>query len=169
VQHDIDDAVRAGLLTIEQIPGEFLDVLGTTHSQRIATLVIDTIYNTRHLITNSSIPLVEPGPETERALWGLREFMFETIYRGSVCQAERSRAMFIIEHLYDYYKKFPDKMSPLFLQIAAEEGIERAVVDYISGMSDAYCISLFKDIYIPQSLVPEAGRVFGTKDDPVIW
>ncbi len=169
VQHDIDDAVRAGLLTIEQIPSEFLDILGTTHSQRIATLVIDTIYNTRHLITTSSIPLVEPGPETERALWGLREFMFETIYRGPVCQAERSRAMFIIEHLYDYYKKFPDKMSPLFLQIAAEEGIERAVVDYISGMSDAYCISLFKDIYIPQSLVPEAGRVFVSKDDPTTW
>jgi dGTPase len=95
--------------------------------------------------------------------------MFETIYRGSVCQAERSRAMFVIEHLYDYYNKFPEKMSPLFLQIAAEEGKERAVVDYISGMSDAYCISLFKDIYIPQSLVPEAGRVFETKDDPVTW
>lgn len=158
VQHDIDDAIRAGLLTIEDIPGEFLKVLGTTHSQRIATLVIDTIYHTRSLINTEAVPVVEPGPETERALWGLREFMFETIYRGPVCQAERTRAMFIIEHLYDYYKKYPDKMSPLYLQIADEEGMERAVVDYISGMSDAYCISLFKEIYIPQSLVPEAGR-----------
>lgn len=163
VQHDIDDAIRAGLLTIKQIPSEFLDILGTTHSQRIATLVIDTIYNTRQQMTSNPIPLVEPGPEIERALWGLREFMFEAIYRGSVCQAERSRAMFIIEHLYDYYKKFPEKMSPWYLQIADEEGTERAVVDYISGMSDAYCISLFTDIYIPQSLVPETGRVFETK------
>ena len=151
VQHDIDDSIRAGLLTIEQIPSEFLDILGTTHSQRIATLVIDTIYNTRQQYEQlSSVPLVEPGPEIERALWGLREFMFETIYRGSVCQAERSRAMFIIEHLFDYYKKFPDKMSPVYLQIAEEEGLERAVVDYISGMSDAYCISLFQGyLYSP--------------------
>jgi dGTPase len=74
--------------------------------------------------------------------------------------AERSRAMFIIEKLFKYYLKFPDRMSPLFREIADQEGLERAVADYISGMSDAYCISLFKDIYIPKSLVPDAvGRL----------
>ena len=161
VQHDIDDSIRAGLLSVEQIPREFLDVLGTSHSQRIATLVIDTIYHTRQLIADGAFKVVEPGREVERALWGLREFMFENIYRGPVCQAERSRAMFIIEHLFKYYQKFPGKMSPLYLQIAQEDGLERAVVDYISGMSDAYCVTLFKDIFIPQSLVPDTGRVFG--------
>jgi dGTPase len=160
VQHDIDDSIRAGLLKLEQIPRELLKILGNTHSQRIATLVTDTIYNTSKLMASSSVPVVEPGPEIERALIELREFMFENIYRGSVCQAERSRAMFIITNLFDYYKKFPDKMSPVYLQIAEEEGMERAVLDYISGMSDAYCISLFKDIYIPKSLVPDASRIF---------
>jgi dGTPase len=159
VQHDIDDAVRAGLLTLDQIPQEFIDILGTTHSQRIATLVTDTIYNTRKLMASSPNTMVEPGPEIERALWGLREFMFENIYHGPVCQAERTRAMFIIEHLFAYYKKHPDKMSPVYQQIVTEEGLEKAVVDYISGMSDAYCVALFKDIYIPKSLVPDAGRV----------
>ena len=163
VQHDIDDSIRAGLLTLEQIPQEFLDVLGTTHSQRIATLVTDTIYNTRRLMAAGS-PMVEPSPVIERALLGLREFMFDNIYRGSVCKAERSRAMFIIANLFDYYKKFPNKMSPVYLQIAEEEGLERAVVDYISGMSDAYCVTLFKDIYIPKSLVPDACRLFETTD-----
>jgi dGTPase len=109
--------------------------------------------------------MVEPGMEIERALWGLREFMFENIYRGSVCQAERTRAMFIIEHLFNYYKKFPGKMSPVYQQIAEEEGLERAVVDYISGMSDAYCVTLFKDIFIPKSLVPDAGRIFRVSED----
>jgi len=161
VQHDIDDAIRAGLLTLEQIPAGFLEVLGVTHSQRIATLVIDTIDHTRRLMEAGEKLVVEPSHEVERALWGLREFMFETIYRGPVCQEERNRAMFIVSNLYDYYKKNPGKMSPLYLQIAEEEGLERAVLDYISGMSDAYCINLFKDIYIPQSMVPDTRGVFG--------
>ncbi|CFY00319.1 Deoxyguanosinetriphosphate triphosphohydrolase [Syntrophomonas zehnderi OL-4] len=154
VQHDIDDSIRAGLLTLEQIPQEYLKVLGETHSKRIATLVTDTIYHTRQAMQKDGPIRVEPGPQVEQALRGLREFMFETIYRGSVCQAERRRAMFVIEHLFNYYKKFPARMSPLYQQIADEEGLETAVVDYISGMSDAYCISLFEDIYVPQSLVP---------------
>lgn len=97
---------------------------------------------------------VEPGPVVERALRDLREFMFETIYQGPVCLAERTRAGFVIEHLFKYYLKHPDKMTLLYRQIADEEGLEQAVADYISGMSDAYCIAAFQDIYIPQSLVP---------------
>jgi dGTPase len=98
-------------------------------------------------------PRIEPGPEKEKALLGLREFMFENIYRGSVCLAERRRAMFIIEQLFNFYKKNPGRMSRLYQQIADEEGIEAAVVDYISGMSDGYCIAMFEDIYIPHSHV----------------
>jgi dGTPase len=132
-----------------------------THSQRIAPSVIDTIEDTRRLMDAGQTLVVEPSHEVERALWGLREFMFETIYRGPVCQEERNRAMFIVSNLYDYYMKNPGKMSPLYLQIAEAEGLERAVLDYISGMSDAYCINLFKDIYIPQSMVPDTRGVFG--------
>ncbi|HEX3010953.1 MAG TPA: deoxyguanosinetriphosphate triphosphohydrolase [Syntrophomonadaceae bacterium] len=158
VQHDIDDSIRAGLLRLEDIPKEYLEVLGYTHSKRIATLVIDTIRNTRKMITAGKTIRVEPGPEIDKALKGLRNFMFETIYQGPVCMEERKRAMFIIEKLFVYYLKYPGKMSPLFQNIADQEGRERAVADYISGMSDAYCISLFEDIYIPKSLVPDAVR-----------
>ncbi|WP_054691839.1 deoxyguanosinetriphosphate triphosphohydrolase [Syntrophomonas palmitatica] len=157
VQHDIDDSIRAGVLRVEEIPGQFLEVLGTTHSQRIATLVIDTIANTRNMIEKGVIK-VEPSPEIESALKGLREFMFENIYRGPVCKAERVRAAFIIEHLFEYYCKHPAKMSPLYAQIAEEEGLQTAVADYISGMSDAYCVSQFQDLYVPQSLVPDARK-----------
>ncbi len=158
VQHDIDDSIRAGLLTLEQIPKEYLDILGYTHSQRIATLVIDTIHNTRRLMQKGGDVQVEPSPVIEQALLGLREFMFEFIYRGAVCQAERSRAMFIVEHLFNYFKKHPEKMTEVYRQIAEEEGLERAVVDYISGMSDAFCVSIFEEIYIPKSLIPDAVR-----------
>jgi dGTPase len=158
VQHDIDDSVRAGLLVMDDIPRHYLEVLGDTHSKRIATLVSDTIYNTRKMISEAEEVRVEPTQEVDQALRGLRKFMFEVIYTGSVCQAERSRASFILEHLFTYYKRHPEKMSRLYQKIADEEGLERAVVDYISGMSDAYCVGLFRDIYIPQSLVPEAQK-----------
>ncbi|MDD2585842.1 MAG: deoxyguanosinetriphosphate triphosphohydrolase [Syntrophomonadaceae bacterium] len=161
VQHDIDDSIRAGLLKLGDIPQKYLDILGSTHSKRIATLVKDTIYNTRNMMQNNNEPIIEPSQDINNALKGLREFMFETIYKGSVCQAERSRATFILEHLFSYYTEHPEKMSPLYCQIADEEGLERAVADYISGMSDDYCISLFKDIYIPQSLVPDALKILG--------
>ncbi len=164
VQHDIDDSIRAGLLSLAEIPDQYLDILGYTHSKRIATLVTDTIYHTKKLLQENGKLVVEPSSRVEGALRGLREYMFETIYKGPVCQAERSRATFIIEHLFNYYKKNPHKMSPLFQQIADEEGIERAVVDYISGMSDAYCISVFQDIYIPRSLVPNAQKTLMLDD-----
>lgn len=153
VQHDIDDSIRAGLLVLDQIPSEYRQILGNTHSKRIATLVTDTILNSRRSMEEGIKPKIEPGPEKQKALLGLREFMFENIYRGSVCLAERRRAMFIIEQLFGYYKKHPDRMSSLYRQIADEEGIEAAVVDYISGMSDDYCIAMFEEIFIPHSHV----------------
>lgn len=154
VQHDIDDSIRAGLLSLDDIPKDYLDVLGYSHSQRIATLVVDTIGYTRKLLTTQALPTVEPSPDVEYALRGLRQFMFETIYNGPVCQEERKRAAFIIENLYKFYLRHPAKMTPIYLEIADQEGLERAVVDYIAGMSDDYCIRAFEEIYVPQSLVP---------------
>ncbi len=160
VQHDIDDSVRAGLLSLEDLPAKYLDILGKTHSKRIATLVNDTIIHTRHMINEQKEIAVKPSPEVNKALKGLRKFMFDSIYNGSVCQAERTRAGFIIEHLFQYYKKNPSKMTPVYLEIAEEEGLDRAVADYIAGMSDEYCISSFLDIYVPRSLVPEARKAW---------
>lgn len=158
VQHDIDDSIRAGLMKLEDIPAKYLQVLGYTHSERIATLVTDTIFNSKKNMQTEAEFMIEPGEVVDNALRALRNFMFDNIYRGSVCKAERSRAVFIIENLFAYFKKHPEKMSDIYRKIADEEGLERAVTDYISGMSDAYCISIFNDIYIPKSLVPGAAR-----------
>lgn len=155
VQHDIDDSIRGGLLRLEELPRQYIDVLGESHSQRIATLVIDTIEYSRSKLKAGEVPAIEPSPPVEAALKGLREFMFEAIYNGPVCQAERRRASFVIEHLFNYFRKNPQRMTPLYLEIAEQEGLERAVADYIAGMSDEYCIGIFENVYIPQSLVPE--------------
>lgn len=159
VQHDIDDSIRAGLLSFEQIPSEYLKVLGETHSKRIATLVIDAIEYSKKSMQKDN-PMISLSPSIDEALRGLREFMFETIYRGPVCQAERTRAAFIIEHLFEYYTHHPEKMGSVYCDIADEEGLERAVSDYISGMSDAYCVAQFRELYIPHSFVPDACRTF---------
>ena len=154
VQHDIDDSIRAGLLTLAQIPQEYIDILGDTHSKRIAALVTDAILFTRRAMERDKEVLVRLSPPYDKALKGLRGFMFDAIYQGPVCMAERNRAGFVIEHLFNYYKHWPEKMSSVCQKIADEEGLERAVADYISGMSDAYCIAQFEKIYVPRSLVP---------------
>lgn len=159
VQHDIDDSIRAGLLKLEEVPAEYLEILGSSHSERIATLVIDAIRQTRGLMEKEGQVIVSLSPSVNAALIGLRQFMFENIYTGPICQGERSRAMFVIENLYRYFLKHPGKMSALYLDVAEEEGLEQAVIDYIAGMSDEYCINRFNEIFIPKSLVLEAGRL----------
>ncbi len=165
VQHDIDDSIRGGLLRLEELPRQYIEVLGESHSQRIATLVIDTIEYSRSKLKAKEVPLIEPSPPVEAALRGLRQFMFEAIYNGPVCQAERKRASFVIEHLFNYFLKNPGRMTPAYLQIAEQEGLERAVADYIAGMSDEYCIAIFENAYIPKSLVPETLKI-PSEDEP---
>ena len=152
VQHDIDDAIRAGLLKLEDIPREFLDVLGYTHSQRIATLVTDVIMQTRRQAEQAKEGTlkVSMSPEVEKALTGLRAFMFENIYNGPFCMEEKDKAAVIVEYLYKYYYSHPDKLPEFYRQIADEEGLTVGVADYISGMSDTFCLAIFNEVYVPQ-------------------
>lgn len=153
VQHDIDDSIRAGILKEEDLPQKYLQVLGTTHSARIATLVIDVITHVSEQLKVNPAVQINLSPEKEEALKGLREFMFENVYRGNFCSQERERAMFVVEYLFTYYKKRPDKLPEFYREIAKEEGLERGVSDYISGMSDNYCVTLFKDLVVPKSFI----------------
>lgn len=150
VQHDIDDSIRAGVLSIKDIPPEYLAVLGKTHGQRIGTLVKDLVLNSRKSIAAGRIK-VSLSPDVENALLGLRRFMFETVYRGAYCLEQRHGASHIVEYLYNYYKKKPEEMPAFYRDIAAEEGVERGVADYVSGMTDNYCIAVFKDKVVPRS------------------
>jgi len=152
VQHDIDDAIRAGLLRIEDIPRDYLDVLGYTHSQRIATLVTDIIVHTRQQAARKWDRLVRVtmSPEVEKALTGLREFMFKNIYNGPFCMAEKDKAAVIVEYLYKYYYSHPNKLPEFYQEIAREEGLAVGVADYISGMSDTFCLAIFNEVYVPQ-------------------
>jgi len=153
VQHDIDDSIRAGILREEDLPQEYLEVLGFTHSARITTLVTDIINHVSQELKANPQAQISLSREKEETLKGLRKFMFDNVYKGKFCSQERERAMFVVEYLFTYYKKHPDKLPEFYREIAQKEGLERGVTDYISGMSDNYCVALFKDLVVPKSFI----------------
>ncbi|WP_333888044.1 deoxyguanosinetriphosphate triphosphohydrolase [Clostridium sp.] len=152
INHDIDDSIRAGLLKNEQIPLSSVKVLGNTNSERIDTLVKDCIYTTIDNI-EKGINQVSLSKEVFEALSILREFMFKKIYRGNILKDERDKAKFVLEQVFNYFLKNPDKMPEFYMDIVESEGLYRGVSDYISGMSDDYCIMQFNNIYMPKFVI----------------
>ncbi len=145
INHDIDDALRAGLLTITELPKEPLQVLGTTHSQRIHTMVRDMIESSRG---KSCIELSSPVEET---MTQLRDFLFENIYIGSEAKQDEGKAERMIEMLFEHYVQHPHLLPDPYRRNLEYEGEERAVADYIAGMTDRYIINRFEQLFIPRS------------------
>ena len=145
INHDIDDAVRAGILKNQDIPREIAAVLGETHSERINTLVGDMI------AASLDKPEVRMTEEIEQAMLSLREFMFERVYRNPVAKSEESKARLIIQELYRYYLANPDKLPADFQPQLDIEGLPRVVCDYVAGMTDKYAIYKFSELYIPSA------------------
>ena len=143
VNHDIDDAIRAGILRNEDIPRSISDVLGCTHRDRINTLVCDTIRTSREA---GAICMT---PATDRALRELREFMFDRVYRNPVAKGEESKAKAMLQRLFEYYVANPNAMPEDFQPQLSFDGMERTVCDYIAGMTDNYAVYKYSEIFIP--------------------
>ena len=143
VNHDIDDAIRANILTNDDIPKAITEVLGHSHSVRINTLVTDVI------TTSREAGAVCLSPEVEKALKDLRSFMFERVYRNPVAKAEESKAKAMLAKLFEYYMKNPEALPADFHSQLSFDGMERTVCDYIAGMTDNYAIDKYTEIFIP--------------------
>ena len=143
VNHDIDDAIRAGILASTDIPKSVLKTLGVTHSARINTLVCDMITASRE---EGKIVL---SPQVEKALQELREFMFARVYRNPVAKGEEAKAREMLKRLYDYYYNHPEAIPEDFQPQMSLEGMERTVCDYIAGMTDNYAVDKYTEIFIP--------------------
>ena len=143
VNHDIDDAMRAGILTEEDIPREIAAVLGATHSERIDTLVCDAILVSREA---GAICLSQ---NVDKALKDLRSFMFERVYRNPVAKGEETKAKDMLKRLYDHYYSNPTQLPADFQPQMSFEGLERTVCDYIAGMTDKYAVDKFTEIFTP--------------------
>lgn len=143
VNHDIDDAVRAGILSNDDIPKEISDVLGVTHSQRINTLVCDLIQVSREAGT------ICLSPQVENALASLRSFMFERVYYNPAAKGEEGKAKEMLSRLYEYYTAHPETLPEDFQPQLTFDGMERTVCDYIAGMTDKYAVDKYTEIFIP--------------------
>lgn len=143
INHDIDDAVRAGVIAESDIPRDIAAALGDTKSRRINALV--------EAIVKNSDDTIKMDAETEKYYDKLHEFLFESVYKNPVAKSEETKVSGIVEGLIKYFFKNPEKMPEEYLKIAAAEGKERAVIDYIAGMTDHYAVTVFSDIYIPKA------------------
>ena len=143
INHDIDDAIRAGILSSEDIPREISLILGETHGQRIDTLVWDMIQTSRE---TEAIYL---SPDVEQALDELRTFMFENVYRNPVAKGEESKAKVMLKKMFEYYMSHPEALPEDFHPQMSFEGMERTVCDYIAGMTDHYAVDKYTEIFIP--------------------
>ncbi len=143
INHDIDDAVRAGLLRNEDIDLRIREVLGNRHSERIDTLI-------NSAVEHSSAGQICLSPEVNEAFQNLETFMFEQVYSHPVAKNEEKKATALIAGIYEHLYSRPEKLPEKYRQIAEEEGLPVALCDYIAGMTDRYAIRFYSDLFIPK-------------------
>ena len=143
VNHDIDDAIRAGILSNDDIPKSISEVLGGNYRERINALVCDAV------VTSREAGQIMLSPKVDQALQDLRSFMFENVYRNPVAKSEESKAKDMLTRMYEYYIGNPEALPTDFQPQMSFDGIERTVCDYIAGMTDKYAVDKYTEIFVP--------------------
>ena len=145
INHDIDDAIRAGVLGEEDIPFDIKLALGNTHSRRISSLVNGMI---AYGLDTGDIGM---DAETAKHMNDLREFMFEEVYQNPVAKGEEGKSEAIVAYLYHHFAQHPDRLPAEYWAIADRDGTDVAVCDYIAGMTDRYAVMIYQELTIPKS------------------
>lgn len=145
INHDIDDAIRANIISLDMIPRKYLEVLGFSHGQRINNMINNIICNSQDKKE------IKMSDDMSEATLNLREFLFKNIYFNNVAKGEEHKAEFLVENLYSYYMKCFNKVPKFYLDLYEKYKFtkEEIVKDYISGMTDRYAIKVFKEIFVP--------------------
>ncbi len=146
IHHDMDDAVRGGILTEQDVPREISDVIGNFPNQRLSCFIHDIVSTS---FGKEDIQMSEPVAE---AMQKLRKFMFERVYQNPIAKSEEGKAEVLMETLYQHYMKHVDDLPEEYLTLLSEgEPRERVVCDYVGAMSDRFAIAKYEEIYIPKS------------------
>lgn len=145
LNHDLDDAMRAGILKPFELPADVLNILGHTHGERINTMITD--------IVNCSMdqPGLSMSETVQTAMDALRGFMFERVYRDGWRDPEEARCDHVIRALFRYYCEHPAEMPEEFVMIGYRDGTERSVCDFLSCMSDRYATRKFGELFVPSA------------------
>ena len=147
LNHDIDDAIRGGILCEEDIPEEYRLILGDTGRKRLDTMIHDVIINSMEK------PEIRMSEEVDAAMKNLRAFMFEHVYTNPVAKGEEKKAIHMIQNLYEFYMSHLEKIPEQYQSMQGESGVnkEQLVCDYIAGMTDTYAVKKFQDYFVPKS------------------
>lgn len=142
INHDIDDAVRAGIISADDIPKEIISVLGATKSARISKMVESVVRNSDNDIKMDS--------EVFACFDELHKFLFSSVYTNPKAKGEESKVDGILTGIYSYILSYPEVLKGEYAAVLEREGVDRAAIDYVSGMTDHYAITVYSDIYIPK-------------------
>jgi len=145
INHDIDDAVRGGILTLNDLPADCLNVLGRTHRERINTMVTDLIINSLEK------PVICLSPEIQESMDNLRSFLFEKVYICADAKKEQAKARHVVQYLFAHLALYPELLPPEHRQRVPAMGAPRVACDYLAGMTDQYAISQFTRLFIPRA------------------
>lgn len=145
INHDIEDAIRGGVISQKELPKSCLKVLGNTSSERINNMISNIIENSANTIN------IRMSNEFQEATDNLRNFMYQRVYVGSIAKVEEGKAENMIRQLYRKLLQNPELLPEEYFSVAEKDGIHRVVCDYIAGMSDRYAVKVFQSIYVPAS------------------
>ena len=143
INHDIDDACRAGIMTLEDIPKDIIELLGERHGQRINSMVSSVIE------ASTGKPQISMTEDVGDATDRLRSFLFEAVYRNPVAKSEESKAKEMLAILYDHFVKHPEEIPEPYSKFIESDSVERCACDYISSLTDRSAIDLYKNLFIP--------------------
>jgi len=145
INHDADDAIRAGLLTEEMIPKDIRDALGRGLGERINTIVTDVVRNAE------AEPDIRMSGPIEGAVAAFRAFMFESVYCNPTAKGEEVKVKDVLGGIFDYYRGNPAKLPEDYRRLIEADGLERVVLDYVSGMTDKFAMDTYSTLFIPAS------------------
>ena len=144
INHDIDDAIRGGIIKEADLPKNCTDILGNTNSKRVDTLIRDVVKNSMDCAD------IKMSPDIYSAMMELRKFMFDNVYIGSKAKKEEIKARHILTEMFNYFTKNPKKLPRESQAFLKTYDIQRVVCDYIAGMSDVYAIYIFNELFVPK-------------------
>lgn len=145
INHDIDDAIRAGVLKKEELPKAEIEILGSSSRERINTMITSIYQNS--LGKNE----VKMGKIEAEALESLRSFMFDKVYITELTQIEEERANRMLSGMFEYFTNNKDKLPSFYKKLLDKYSIEQVLCDYLSSMTDKYAVALFNYLYVPRS------------------